>query len=105
MPGLAISQDYYAPRPEELLPAGAVSEKVAQEIEKPVPLLLQSTTVPSGNKTTTLKNRVIVSPMCMYSSRDGFPSPFHLVHYGQFALHGAGTIVVEATGVTPLSGN
>ena len=101
MPGLAISQDYYAPRPEELLPAGAVSEKVAQEIEKPVPLLLQSTTVPSGNKTTTLKNRVIVSPMCMYSSRDGFPSPFHLVHYGQFALHGAGTIVVEATGVTP----
>ena len=37
----------------------------------------------------------------MYSSRDGFPTPFHLVHYGQFALHGAGAIVVEATGVTP----
>lgn len=101
MPGLAISPDYYAPRPEELLPAGAVSDKVAQEIEKPVPLLLQSTTVPSGNKTITLKNRAMVSPMCMYSSRDGFPTPFHLVHYGQFALHGAGAIVVEASGVTP----
>ena len=65
MPGLAISPDYYAPRPEELLPAGAVSDKVAQEIGKPVPLLLQSTTVPSGNKTITLKNRAIVSPMCL----------------------------------------
>lgn len=101
MSGLAISQNYYAPRPEELLPAGTVPAKVAQESEKPVPLLLQSTTVPSGNKTTTLKNRVIVSPMCMYSSHDGFPTPFHIAHLGQFALHGAGTIVVEATGVTP----
>ena len=36
MPGLAISQDYYAPRPEELLPAGAVSDKVAQEIGNPI---------------------------------------------------------------------
>lgn len=101
MSGLAISQNYYAPRPEELLPAGTVPAKVAQESEKPVPLLLQSTTVPSGNKITTLKNRVIVSPMCMYSSHDGFPTPFHIAHLGQFALHGAGTIVVEATGVTP----
>lgn len=101
MTGLQISPLYYAPRTEELLPTGTVPAKVAQESEKPVPLLLQSTAIPSGSTTTTLKNRVIVSPMCMYSSRDGFPSPFHIVHYGQFALHGAGTVVVEASGVTP----
>jgi 2,4-dienoyl-CoA reductase-like NADH-dependent reductase (Old Yellow Enzyme family) len=46
-----------------------------------------------------LKNRVVVSPMCMYSAHDGFPSPFHLVHLGSFALHGAGLIFVEATSV------
>ena len=39
--------------------------------------------------------------MCMFSSRDGFPTPFHLVHLGKFALHGMGSIVVEATAVTP----
>ena len=60
MPGLAISQDYYAPRPEELLPAGAVSDKVAQEIGKPVPLLLQSTTVPSCVRPSSLMLRALV---------------------------------------------
>lgn len=38
--------------------------------------------------------------MCQYSARDGFPSPYHLAHLGQFALHGVGTIMVEASGVT-----
>jgi hypothetical protein len=49
----------------------------------------------------TLKNRIIVSPMCMYSSGDGFMSDFHLVHLGQFALGGAGLIITEATAVSP----
>lgn len=39
--------------------------------------------------------------MCQYSVVDGYPSPYHLAHLGSFALHGAGTIVVEASGITP----
>lgn len=42
----------------------------------------------------------IVSPMCQYSSKDGFLTPYHLAHLGSFALHGAGTIIVEASAVT-----
>ena len=50
---------------------------------------------------TTLRNRVVVSPMCMYSSDDGHPSDWHLVHLGSFARGGAGLVFTEATAVTP----
>ncbi|CAG8465834.1 1886_t:CDS:2 [Ambispora gerdemannii] len=46
-------------------------------------------------------NRVVVSPMCMYSCKDGSLTDFHLAHLGQFALRGAGLIFVEATAVLP----
>src|SRR5690349_10911942 len=49
----------------------------------------------------TFKNRVFVSPMCMYSSEDGMPNEWHHVHLGQFAIGGAGLVLVEATGVSP----
>ncbi|WP_310584391.1 NADH:flavin oxidoreductase/NADH oxidase [Deinococcus sp.] len=49
----------------------------------------------------TLKNRVVVSPMCMYSSKNGFASDFHLAHLGSFALGGAGLILTEASAVSP----
>ena len=49
----------------------------------------------------TLKNRVVVSPMCMYSSENGLANDFHLVHLGGFALGGAGLIFSEATAVSP----
>ena len=49
----------------------------------------------------TLPNRVVVSPMCQYSSDNGFANDWHLVHLGSRASGGAGLIVVEATGVTP----
>lgn len=48
----------------------------------------------------TLPNRVVVSPMCMYSASEGVANDFHLAHYGKFAIGGAGLILVEATGVT-----
>ncbi|MFT3850290.1 MAG: NADH:flavin oxidoreductase/NADH oxidase [Propionivibrio sp.] len=48
-----------------------------------------------------LPNRIAVSPMCMYSARDGFASDFHLVHLGSYALGGAGLIISEATAVSP----
>jgi 2,4-dienoyl-CoA reductase-like NADH-dependent reductase (Old Yellow Enzyme family) len=49
----------------------------------------------------TLPNRLVVAPMCQYSVRDGVVGDYHLVHLGRFALGGFGTVVVEATGVTP----
>lgn len=48
----------------------------------------------------TLTNRVMVSPMCTYSSGpNGLATDFHLVHAGRFALGGAGLVVLEATAV------
>jgi anthraniloyl-CoA monooxygenase len=43
----------------------------------------------------TLRNRVVVSPMDMYSARDGVPGDFHLVHLGARALGGAGLVMTE----------
>ncbi|HEV3216554.1 MAG TPA: NADH:flavin oxidoreductase/NADH oxidase [Vicinamibacterales bacterium] len=48
----------------------------------------------------TLSNRIIVSPMCQYSSRDGFATDWHLVHLGSRAVGGAGLVFTEATAVT-----
>lgn len=48
-----------------------------------------------------LKNRLAVSPMCMYSAQDGHANNFHLVHLGRFALGGAGLVIAEATAVSP----
>lgn len=42
-----------------------------------------------------------MSPMCMYSAKDGIPNDFHLVHYGSRAQGGTGLIIVEATAVVP----
>ncbi len=50
---------------------------------------------------TTLKNRVVVSPMCQYSCTDGLPTDWHLVHLGQFALGGAALVMTEASAVSP----
>jgi 2,4-dienoyl-CoA reductase-like NADH-dependent reductase (Old Yellow Enzyme family) len=47
------------------------------------------------------RNRVWVSPMCQYSSEDGLPTPWHMVHLGSRAVGGAGLVIVEATGVSP----
>ncbi|KAI8363649.1 hypothetical protein B0O80DRAFT_379286 [Mortierella sp. GBAus27b] len=59
------------------------------------PLLFQPYTI----KNLTIPNRVVVAPMCQFSSRDGFMGDYHLVHLGQFALGGAGLILIEASAV------
>ena len=48
-----------------------------------------------------LKNRIVMSPMCMYSAEDGVANDFHFVHYGSRAQGGVGLVMVEATGVEP----
>ncbi len=49
----------------------------------------------------TFRNRIFVSPMCQYSSIDGLPTDWHLVHLGSRAVGGAGLVMVEATAVSP----
>jgi len=52
-------------------------------------------------KGVTLKNRIVVSPMCQYSAEDGFASDWHLVHLGSRAVGGAALIIQEASAVSP----
>jgi len=52
-------------------------------------------------KSITLKNRLVVSPMCQYSSLDGFSGEWHMVHLGSRAIGGAALVFTEATAVTP----
>lgn len=52
-------------------------------------------------RSVTFRNRIFVSPMCQYSSIDGMPTDWHLVHLGSRAVGGAGLVMVEATAVCP----
>src|SRR5258708_3482213 len=63
------------------------------DIAKPVAPMFQ----PLKLREMTLANRAVVSPMCMYSAKEGVPGDFHLVHYGSRAIGGAGLIFTEMT--------
>jgi len=52
-------------------------------------------------RSVRLRNRIAVSPMCMYSSTDGLANDFHVVHQGARAVGGAGLVMTEATAVEP----
>lgn len=56
---------------------------------------------PIAFRAVSLPNRVVVSPMCEYSSEDGFANDWHLVHLGSRAIGGAGLVFTEAIAVTP----
>ena len=52
-------------------------------------------------KDVTLRNRIVVSPMCQYMSVDGVANDWHKVHYTSLARGGAGLVILEATAVSP----
>ncbi len=54
---------------------------------------------PLNLRSLTVRNRVVISPMCQYSAEDGFANDWHLVHAGKFAQGGAGIVFLEATAV------
>ena len=54
---------------------------------------------PFGLRSTTFRNRIAVSPMCQYSSQDGYANDWHLVHLGSRAAGGAGLVFTEAAAV------
>lgn len=64
--------------------------------EKPMVPLFQ----PFRLREMEVANRAVVSPMCMYSAKEGVPTDFHLVHYGSRAIGGAGLIFTEMTCVS-----
>ena len=47
----------------------------------------------------TLKNRIVLSPMCQYQADDGHVTDWHSAHHGHFSMTGVGLAFVEATGV------
>jgi 2,4-dienoyl-CoA reductase-like NADH-dependent reductase (Old Yellow Enzyme family) len=57
---------------------------------------------PLSLREVTFRNRIAVSPMCEYSSEDGFANDWHLVHLGSRAVGGAGLVMTEANAVTPV---
>src|SRR5205814_4385617 len=56
---------------------------------------------PIAFRSLTLANRIVVSPMCEYSSVDGFANDWHFVHLATRAVGGAGLVFTEATAVRP----
>jgi anthraniloyl-CoA monooxygenase len=64
---------------------------------RPVPPMF----TPYRVRGVTLPNRIVMSPMAMYSAKDGVPNDFHLVHLGSRALGGAGLVFGEMTCVSP----
>ena len=69
---------------------------VADAVKPPSPMF-----TPFTLRGMTVPNRVVVSPMAMYSARDGMADDFHLVHFGARALGGAGLLYTEMTCVSP----
>ena len=63
------------------------------DIDKPAAPMFQ----PLKLREMQVANRAVVSPMCMYSAKEGVPGDFHLVHYGSRAIGGAGLIFTEMT--------
>jgi anthraniloyl-CoA monooxygenase len=88
-------------------------EKAAPELVRSVDALIAPQADGSSNRPPppmfapitlrglTIPNRVVVSPMCMYSAKDGTVNDFHLVHLGSRAVGGAGLVVTEMTDVLP----
>src|SRR3954452_6571800 len=67
------------------------------DVENPVAPMFQPLRLPD----MTLANRAVVSPMCMYSAKEGVPGDFHFVHYGSRALGRGGRLFVFNTVVFP----
>jgi 2,4-dienoyl-CoA reductase-like NADH-dependent reductase (Old Yellow Enzyme family) len=80
---------------QQVLNKETISKDNQPDNDSYVPVLFQPLTL----RGITLRNRIAVSPMCEYSSTDGFASDWHLVHLGSRAVGGAALVVTEAAAV------
>src|SRR5687768_18502326 len=74
---------------------GSIAD-VEHDLELPEVDLLSPLTI----RNVTLRNRMVMSPMCQYSAVEGFANDWHLVHLGSRAVGGVALVIVEATAVT-----
>src|SRR5215210_7311566 len=72
-------------------PADADHDREVPEIDLLSPLTIRG---------VTFRNRIVMSPMCQYSAREGLADDWHLVHLGSRAVGGVALVMVEATAVT-----
>src|SRR5947208_9647276 len=72
-------------------PAGADHDREVPEVDLLSPMTIRG---------VTLRNRIVMAPMCQYSAREGLADDWHLVHLGSRAVGGTALVVVEATAVT-----
>jgi 2,4-dienoyl-CoA reductase-like NADH-dependent reductase (Old Yellow Enzyme family) len=56
---------------------------------------------PYSQRSLTLRNRIVISPMCQYSAIDGVPNDWHFTHLGSRAVGGAGAVITEASAISP----
>jgi 2,4-dienoyl-CoA reductase-like NADH-dependent reductase (Old Yellow Enzyme family) len=75
----------------------ASNGQLGEEVYNPMTHLFDPLTI----RDITFANRVFVSPMCQYSSTDGYANDWHFVHLGSRAVGGAGLVLTEATAVLP----
>ncbi len=71
-----------------------------QTPETPATALLSPLLSPLTIRGVTLRNRIVMSPMCQYIAEEGMANDWHLVHLGSRAVGGAALVIVEATAVT-----
>ena len=93
---LSLRAPEFVQKVDELFAHQVRGTGFAVDVEHPVPPMFQ----PFRLREMTIANRVVVSPMCMYSSVDGLPNDWHLVHLGTRAIGGAGLVFCEMTDVS-----
>ena len=93
---LCLRSPEFVAEVDRLFAEGVQRQGFDVSVENPVPPMFQ----PFRLRDVTLRNRVVVSPMCMYSAVDGVPNDWHLVHYGARAIGGAGLMFTEMTDVS-----
>jgi 2,4-dienoyl-CoA reductase-like NADH-dependent reductase (Old Yellow Enzyme family) len=77
---------------------GIIEKAISSQEDDPLP---HSLFTAFKLRSVDFRNRIGVSPMCQYSSQDGFANDWHLVHLGERAQGGASLVLAEASGVTP----
>lgn len=82
--------------PKQLITTGiALKNEAEPSSSENVPSIFK----PLKIREHTFSHRLFMAPMCMYSTKDGLWTDFHVAHYGQYALRGVSLIILEATAV------
>ncbi len=93
---LALRAPDFVAQVDQIVAREVCAQGFDVDVSRPVAPMFQ----PLRLRGMTLENRVVVSPMCQYSSADGMPDDWHMVHYGSRAIGGAGLMFSEMTDVS-----